>query len=453
MKHLLLGLAPLIGGDGEVVVVRDVTVVDVQAASAEEARLPGRTVVLADGRVRALGLDAEVPVPEGATLVDGTGRTLIPGLFDMHVHLGGLEDEVLTLMIVHGVTSARDLGGDLEELDAALARVEAGALVGPRVARAGYVLENRGWLDRVLAMEDARSAEETEFLRRTRIGLANEDDVLEAVARVYESGADVLKFRNTPPPHLFRFLMEEARLAGLRIAGHEPNSIDLLEAVTLGMGSLEHLPIDGVMRGTSPERWSEISAAMVEHGVHVDPTFVAMQGRRLTADELAAALAAEREDPRWELLPPSLVASWDAGVAERRAENSSIDWKELSARGEAIVRSMHDAGVPFLAGTDLGVPFVYPGAGLHDELVELVTRAGLTPLEALRAATADAAAWLGWERLGSIRVGNEADLVLLEADPLEDVANVGRIHTVFSRGVRHGPEELERLRAAAAAWK
>ena len=446
MIPIALLTALLLPHDG-LTVLRNVTLVDVEAANAADARRAGVTVILSGDEIQRVGELDDVPVPAGATVIDGTGKFLIPGLFDMHVHLGGRGDALMTSMVVHGVTSGRDLGGDLELLDAALERVARGELVGPRLARAGFVIEERGWLDRVLGMYDGNdpSGAEGDFMRRTRIGIRTEDDVLEAVGRVAESGAEVLKFRNTPSPGLFRFMMQEAQLAGLRIAGHEPNSIDLLEAVSLGMRSMEHTPINAILRGTSEERWQEIFAAMVEHGVHVTPTFVTMKGRRMNTDELEAALTAERQNPRWAMLPATLVDAWDAQIAERRSENSSLDWTDLFERGQAIVRGMHDAGVPFLAGTDVGVTFVYPGASMHDELVALVERAGLIPIEALRAATSNAAAWLGWKRLGTIREGHRADLVLLDADPLDDIANVGRIHTVFSRGVRYGPEERARL--------
>jgi imidazolonepropionase-like amidohydrolase len=118
----------------------------------------------------------------------------------------------------------------------------------------------------------------------------------------------------------------------------------------------------------------------------VTPTFVAMENRRMTADELEAALEAERGDPRWGTLTAELVEAWEGQLAERRDEGDTVDWKELDALGTSAVRGMHEEGVRFLAGTDLGVAFVYPGSSLHEELVLMVERAGLTPLEALVAA-------------------------------------------------------------------
>jgi imidazolonepropionase-like amidohydrolase len=434
-------LAVLLLLQGEVTVLRSTTLIDVEAVDAKAARHAGTSIVFAGDEILAVGPDEEVSVPDGATVIDGKGKFVIPGLFDMHVHLAGVGDEAMAALVAHGVTSVRDLGGDLELLDEALARVGRGELVGPRAARAGFVLEERGWLERVLALRSGDSPEEGGYLARTRIPISSRDDVMEAVARVYESEADVLKFRNTPVPSVFRFLMEEAQLAGLRVAGHEPNSIGLLEAVSLGMGSLEHTPINAIISGTTDEGWQEIFAAMVANSVHTTPTLVTLANRRMSADELEQALIAEHEDARWPTLTPALVDSWNAQVQERRSENSSIDWNVLLDRSEAVVRDMHSAGVPFLAGTDLGVALVYPGSGLHEELVALVERVGLSPIEALRSATVNAAGWLGWERLGVVRVGHHADLVLLDADPLEDIANVARIHTVVSRGVSYGPAE------------
>ena len=143
-------------------------------------------------------------------------------------------------------------------------------------------------------------------------------------------------------------------------------------------------------------------------------------------------------------MPAALIESWEGQAAERRGENSSLDWKPILERGQEVVANMHAAGVPFLAGTDLGVAFVYPGSSLLDELVALVEIGGLQPLEALRAASVHAAAWLGWDGVGSIREGYRADMLLLEGDPLADMENVKRIHTVISRGVVHGPDARAR---------
>jgi len=420
--------------------LRDVTLIDVEAATAEAAQSPGMTVVVVGDVIQAVGPTAEVRIPAGATVVDGAGKFLIPGLFDMHVHLDGAGDQGLTLLALNGVTSVREMGGDIEALDERMARIARGELIGPDVARAGFVIENKAWLDRVLKMYAGFNPSGADFLARTRIGIETEEDARDAVLRVWESEADLLKFRNTPTVEVFRTLVAEARLAGLRVAGHEPNTMDLLQAVSFGIGSLEHMPIAAILVGTTEERWQEIFAAMIANDVHVTPTFQAMVGRQLTADELAAAVEDARQDPRWATLPTALATSGEQDIEERRSEDSNLDFKELQVQGEAVMRAMHVAGVPFLAGTDLGVPFTYPGSALHDELSNLVEQAGLSPLEALRAATSTPARWLGWEqRVGTIATGLEADLVLLEADPLTDIANVGRIHTVFLNGQALGP--------------
>ena len=439
-------LAPLPGaatsGDGAIL-LRGVTLVDAAGA----APRPGQSVLVEAGRIAAIG--PELAAPVGAHIVD-EGGFLIPGLFDMHVHLDAGGEQALAMLVVHGVTSARDMGGDLALLDARLRRVRAGELVGPRVARAGYVIESKRWLDMLLSL-DALEPEEVDAFRRTRIGIETADDALEAVARVWESGADLLKFRNTASLASFETLLREAHAAGLRVAGHEPGSVDLLHAVSLGIGSLEHLPIYALMAETTEERWEAIYAAMVEHDVHATPTLVAMVNRRMTADELEERLAAEERAPRWRYLAPTLADKWRRQVPERRAEDPPLDWDRLIAGGERVARGMHRAGVRFLAGTDLGVALSHPGFALHEELQVLVDVVGLTPREALAAATVNAAAWLGQaDELGTIEPGKLADLVLLEADPLEDIANVARIRAVIARGVWYGPAELDALRALAA---
>ena len=161
-------------------------------------------------------------------------------------------------------------------------------------------------------------------------------------------------------------------------------------------------------------------------------------GRASIASE--RPLAAERESPRWKSLTPELARAWEGQVRERRSEGDTLDWKELAARGRAAVRRLRAAGAPFLAGTDLGVAFAYPGTTLHEELAALVALAGLRPHEALCAATSNAARWLGWDDAGTVSEGKRADLVLLDADPLADIANVARIRGVVRAGRWIGPE-------------
>lgn len=429
-------------GQGRIV-LRNVTWIDVEAADASSARHAGTSVVWEGDRILALGPDQDVAVPEDARAVDGSGRFLVPGWIDMHVLRAGTGDATFSALVARGVTGARDLGGDLAALDRELARIERGELVGPRVARAGLVTEDARWFRAVL--EQSRSAGDpgTQLFERTRIPVATEDDALEAVARVVESGADLLKIRNAPPAGALRVLLREAGLAGLRVAAHAPHTIDLVESAELGLGSLEHLPLHSLLDETSPERWREIAAALRAHRVSVTPTFVAMRGRRLDAEELGAAVEAVlAREPG---LSSELRTRWREQVDERRHESGELDWSALATRGETLMRDLHAAGVPFLAGTDLGVPLLVPGVGLQEELVALVELAGLTPLEALRAASLDAAAWLGWKDLGALRPGMRVDFVLLESDPLLAIGNVSRVHSVVSRGVLLGPAERARL--------
>lgn len=438
-------LALLLALGSGTTVLRSTTWIDVQGADAAAARHPGTSVVWRGDEILALGPDAEIAVPEGALVLDGSGKFLIPGLIDMHVHLAGTGDGTFSALVAEGVTGARDLGGDLPALDAVLTRIEHGELVGPRVARAGFVLEDARWFRLVLADSKSAGDPDAALFERTRLPVATVEDALSAVERVVESGADLLKIRNSPPPDAMRALLREAELAGLRVAAHEPGSIDLVEAAELGLGSLEHLPILALLDETTPERWRTIAATLREHHVSITPTFVAMQARRLDGDELARAVEALMSAPDGRALTPELRRHWQEQVSERRRETSTLDWKNLVARGDAVLRTLHEAGVPFLAGTDLGVPLVRPGSGLHAELVALVERAGLSPLEALRAATLDAAAWLGRADLGRLRGGGRADLVLLEADPLLAIENVAHVHTVVSRGVVLGPERRAAL--------
>lgn len=384
-----------------------------------ERVLPRQTVVVQGDRIVALGPADRVRVPDNAVRIDGRGKFLMPGLADMHMHIGlNLADvkdaeQILFLLVANGVTTIRNLDcrpGNLGG-EAALqlrARVAAGELWGPRIYTAGP------WYT-----DTSKS-------------------VLQNVEAYKAAGYDLIKVKNDPLTKLDS-LVEAAQRVGIPIAGHAVGG--LAYALEHRFASLEHL--DGFLY-TDTSKISALVAATREAGVRITPTRA-----------LIEALTLWSADPRYyqgqRYLPAALslysYADPDS-VAARRARSKSLE-AEQTAEGAAARRlrlmikedvevgrryilALQAAGVELLLGTDS--PLLVPGYGVHQELDALV-RAGLTPYQALVTGTRNVAAYFGTlDSTGTVAAGKRADLVLLAANPLTDIRHSEHITGVMAAG-------------------
>ena len=444
----------------------DVTVIDVAAGVAE----PGRTVVVADDRIVAVGGADEVDVPRDAVVVNGSGKFLIPGLWDMHVHSSTdriTREIVFPLYIAHGVTGVRDLNGDCFEPCSPLQNsigtvnrwredIAAGRLVGPRIVASGPIIHGPG-----PGEPSSVQAPATEEHGR-------------ALARLLaERGVDMIKVYDELPGEAFHGLIDEGKTLGLPVVGHVPLEVPVSEAARAGMRSIEHLyGVVDECSSTEAEQRPEVVAALRRGDIDAvmanmltsarnfsrakcATLYADLAGREIwQVPTLVAATSADaigwRQHPGMRYLPRVELEFWMRSLGDMAfgAGGFSI-WPYLQYRVELISVDMYRAGVPLLAGSDALSPGVFPGFGLHEELERLV-KAGLTPAEALRAATLEPARYLEASDLqGTVQEGRVADLVLLGANPLEDIANTRRIETVVARGRLFDREALDALLAAA----
>ncbi|HEV8254817.1 MAG TPA: amidohydrolase family protein [Vicinamibacteria bacterium] len=417
--------------------ISDVTLIDGTGA----APRPHVTVRLEDGRIAWIGRAAEAPAASAS--IDGAGRFLIPGLWDMHAHLTFAGDVACPTLVANGVTGVRDPGGDLAVVDWLRARIVEGMLAGPRIFRAGPFVDGSkpGAADRVVV-------DTPEAGRR-------------AVALLKRQGVDFIKVHNGAPPEAYFAVLEEARRQGLQVVGHIPLEVDPLRAVEAGHGSIEHIvslfegPFqqkvkagrtqEQAMAEFTDEDAAALARAMAARGTWFDPTLIAyrMRHSRLNAPAV--------DDPRYKYASASLRAFWKffSPLPDTPDVRSRLDraWERFLE----ITRIVRRERVRFLVGTDLGGVNIYPGFSVHEELQWLV-RAGFTPLEALTAATRNSAASLGrLQELGTVEVGKRADLVLLEADPLADIANTARIAAVVADGRPYTKLQIEAMLEAVAA--
>jgi imidazolonepropionase-like amidohydrolase len=431
-----------------VLAIVGVTVVDPSGTS---ERLPGQTVIVQNGRITAMGRSSAVAVPAGARRIDGTGRFLIPGLWDMHVHFMNAGVTALPTLVAHGVTSVREMGGFLDSTRAWQARMRNGSLIGPHIFTSGGMLENPRYLAGVRERDARLGGRLAPRVLPYRTGIAGEADARRVVDSLVALEVDFVKYRTVDSPASLFAIIRAAHRAGLKVAGHSPFVVSVDVAADSGLDDVEHALgiLDTAVRG-------RVARTFAAHGTWYTPTLVVSRAVTFTGDSANAQIFGPRagSDPRLAYASPWLLSWWRMQVDERMADTSTAS--NLAARRN-LAASMQDirafaaAGVRILAGTDAGSVLIYPGFSLHEELALLV-EAGLSPRQALWSATAGPAQFAGMaDSVGSIAVGRVADLVLLDGDPLADIANTRRIRAVIQRGRAYGRATLDSLLAGVRA--
>jgi imidazolonepropionase-like amidohydrolase len=411
-------------------VLTNVTVIDATGARSR----PEMTVVITRGRIATLGKANDVRLPEGAQIIDAGGRFLIPGLWDMHIHSGSYEEgkKVFPLLIARGITGVRDMGCPPEDVLRLRRETSEGKILGPRMVVAGPLIQGP-----------------LPFQMPLIISVHNKVEASRAVVNLKGQGVDFIKVQDALPRDLYIAVASEAKRQGLPLAGHVPPSITALEATKAGQRSVEHLGgrFHGVLLACS-DREAELTikirtildAALRALSEKREPDDSEMFRATFTmpllnsySDRKAADLFSEfKKRQTWQA--PTLVAQpirEVLGSGRKDLSEDDIRYGRMLMRKQLqVVAAMQRAGVGIMAGTDLA-----PGGwSLHEEL-SLLVEAGLTPLEALQTATRNPAEFLGrLDSLGTIEEGKIADLVLLEANPLEDIRNTRKIYAVILGG-------------------
>jgi imidazolonepropionase-like amidohydrolase len=392
--------------------------------------LSDQTVLISGDRISAVGASRSITGPASAPRIDGRGRYLIPGLAELHVHLEYFDQpDILALFLNNGVTTVRNMDGRPYLLEWKR-KIAAGELPGPRIYTAGPLL------DGTPPVRPDNTVVPTEAVARAEVAA-------QAAAKY-----DFVKVYSGLSPEAFNGIVAAAREHRLPVAGHVPRAVGLDAAIASGMQAIEHLndyaraielrddvpawsrrylsmPVD-------PQRMKSVADRLAKASVWSVPTLIQPERELLRPEQITARLAL----PEVQLIPADGRKQWEAQSRRVAARLDDDDWK-LVAAGRAhrlmLVDALHKGGVPLLAGTDTPNPFVVPGVSLHDELA-LIVEAGLTPMAALAVATRDAARFLGTSDWGTIASGKAADLVLLDANPLTDIANTKKISRVIVRG-------------------
>ena len=427
------------------VAIRNVTVISMTGA----ADAMGQTVVVRDGRIAETGPTARVRVPAGATVVDGTGKFLIPGLFDMHTHASKTRASALGLFVIHGVTTVRDQGSEHAEVLRWRKEIRSGERVGPRMLIAGPYLES---LRNIQRMRRDPPEARVEPFERARIPIGSPADARRVIDSLATLELDHFKVRTVEDRETYLALARAAQAHGKRLVGHfvAASPSLLLEAGQSGVDHGFPVAMDTLPRERRMAYWRELAA----RDVGVVPTVVVVTESVFRPLEYFRALVTDTTGATHPLRPylsAFLVQDWREQVEEATPERRAFVERAWPI-GLEHVREMREAGVRLMAGSDVGVLNVYPGLSLHEELRLLVDSVGMSPMEALASATRKPAEWLGLaDSVGTIVSGKVADLVLLDANPLSDIDNTRRIAAVLLRGRLFQREDLDALLAAVAA--
>jgi len=377
------------------------------------------TIVFRGDTIEAVGISGLVDIPSDARVVSVRGKTILPGLWDMHAHFQQVEWGPAYLAA--GVTTVRDVANGYEFVTSVRDVLNRGEGIGPRMHLAGLILGPEA---------------------------PTRQDAISLVRRYRNAAFDQIKIYSFVRPELVPFITREAHELGMTVTGHVPEGMDAIQAIRAGMDQINHLgyiqaamlePEFRTLPGDDLPLVDTMSFDarfaldfLKEHGTVVDPTLAVTEFYARSSYELIEAF-----EPSISKVAPALQRTLrTAGVSPELAARRKARLRNLFV----ILKALHDAGIPIVAGTDMLVP----GHSLHREL-ELYVEAGLTPMEALLTATLVPAQVMGVAgRSGTISPGKQADLVILDANPLDDISNVRRIDRVIARGRFYDPSDLWR---------
>lgn len=378
-------------------------------------------VIVREGRIAAVGSRASVTVPRGMTVIDARGKTLLAGLWEMHTHFSGVEFG--PALLAAGITTARDLGGELDYLVAQRDAIEKHGALGPRLLLGGLI--DAGG-EKAFGHVTAETAEEGRAV----------------VHKYHDAEFQQIKLYTFLTPDVVRAIADEAHKLGMTVAGHVPRALSTTEGVEAGMDQINHLNyITTAIRGSSAAQNDPVAVDsdaarqaiqfFKAHHTIVDPT------------SSWGEMASHAKDVDVTTFEPGIAHApfvLDAKFRGMSGAGSADQMRERLSQTRAVIGALHKAGIPIVPGSDTGLV----GYGLHRE-IELYVEAGMTPLEAIQSATiVSARAMKRDAELGTVEVGKRADLILVDADPLADIRHLRQVSRVITNGRVYDPARLWR---------
>jgi len=383
--------------------------------------LVNATILIANGLIQTVGPADAVKIPAAAYIIKADGKTILPGLWDMHAHFEQAEWGPAYLAV--GVTTVRDCGNEFDYINAIQSAIDKGLGIGPHILKAG-IIDGKGKMALGIIQADSK------------------EEAIAAVRRYKDNGFVQIKIYSSVKPDIVKAICQEAHRLNLTVTGHVPDGMNIIQAVDSGMDMVNHIQyVTDRLKIDKKSKTFDFSDSanlyllsfLKQHRTVIDPTLGVYEMIFRSFKEPMTDI-----EPAYASLPAPLQNLFiNMGMPDARA----LSMKPYMARLEQAVEALQKAGVPLVAGTDQGLP----GFSLWREL-ELYVHAGLSPLEALRTATIVPAHFMQLDQYyGSVEPGKEADLILVDGNPLMDISNIRKLSLVIKTGTIYKPSELHQL--------
>ncbi len=387
----------------------------------------------------------EIDLNSFQNVIDGSGKYIIPGLWENHIHLSKVRSNALKLMVVNGITSVKDLGGEINELIRWKNQVQDGERIGPTIYMAGSYLESPSNYESMLERPVSTNVEPVRKMRRPVDG---PEEAKNIVTELADLGVDLIKVRAVKDEETFIAIGQAARDHNLKLAAHTMG-LSLDDILESKVKSIEHFFIP-FLDEIPKEKRIEVFQKFADQEVAFAPNLTLFKDSELTQNEVIQAFlddTANAEHPRRAYMSKYALKEWQEQLSQDRSEGRKDFFKRLLPTVIRDVKEMREAGVVILPSTDTAVVFLFPGEALIQEIIYYVELLGYTPAEALKAGAFDSAEWMGVEdRVGLIKPGFVADMVLLNKNPLENIENIKAIESVVLKGDYLDRKELDQIK-------
>jgi Amidohydrolase family len=400
------------------IAIRGGTLIDV----VNNKSIPDITILIENGLIKSVGKAADIQIPANAFMIDARGKTILPGLWDMHAHFE--QAEWGPAYLAAGVTTVRDCGNEFGYINTTKNAIDNGIGIGPDILKAG-IIDGKAAFSLGIVQADTR------------------EEAITAVQRYKENGFVQIKIYGSVKPVILAIICREAHRLGLTVTGHIPRGMTLMQAVDSGMDMVNHVQYvftvlkksktDGSIDFTDPVNVT-VMDFIKKHQVVIDPTLGVFElAFRSVKDSITLI------EPDFASLPEPLKPLF---ISTGFSDEKGIEWGKTSLRYyKQIVGELNKDSIPIVAGTDMG----FPGFSVFREL-ELYVESGLTPMEAIKTATIVPATVMKMQAsTGSVESGKRADIILVDGNPLDNISNIRKINMVIRSGIIYNPDKLHRM--------
>ncbi|MBB5395583.1 amidohydrolase family protein [Mucilaginibacter sp. AK015] len=398
------------------IAIKGGNIIDVESGHA----IPNGVLMIINGKIVSINRSAAAPIPKGAQVINAAGKTIMPGLWDMHAHFE--QTEWGPAYLAAGVTTVRDCGNELGFIDAIQQAIDSGKGIGPKILMAG-IIDGKGPMALGIIQADTK------------------EEAIKAVDVYKAKGFAQIKIYSSTKPAIVKAICDEAHKQGLTVTGHIPNGMTLMAGVDSGMNMVNHVQyVYSTMKKNKDRSVNfddSVSIAAIkfikDHNTVIDPTVGVYElAYRNVKDDI------NKLEPAFNTLPLPLQTQFRT-YGEDSATVARI--APMLKSMKMIVKKLYEAGVPIVAGTDMG----FPGFSVDREL-ELYVEAGLTPAQALKTGTITPATVMGLDkRTGSVTVGKNADIVIVDGNPLINISSVRYVKVVIKGGKVYDPGALHKM--------